>query len=268
MSKNPGVGNIDEGAVRAALGDTSLTGFSWVAETGSTNADLLEQAGAAAPGAVAVLGADHQRSGRGRRDRRWESPPGSNLLLSLLLWPTLPPADWVAYIAAVSIAVVDTARALGAEVGVKWPNDVVDAEGAKLAGVLTEVAGPTSRRTESALVVGVGFNVGWPTADEGPPGSTSLAALLGAAPDRQAVLIDLLQRLDPALAALGRGELAALRAAHRERCLTLGRSVRVELADGTAIEGVASDLTATGQLIIESGGEQRIVTVGDVHHLR
>jgi len=77
---------------RSALAGTRFGHLRWVAETGSTNRDLLDLAAAAAPDGT-VLVADHQTSGRGRLDRSWHAPPGGSLLVSVLFRLGLPVAD-------------------------------------------------------------------------------------------------------------------------------------------------------------------------------
>ena len=123
-----------------------------VGETGSTNADLLAQAGAGAAEGV-VLVAEAQTAARGRLGRRWTSPPRAALTFSVLLRPRgVPPAllGWVPLLAGVAAA--SAVRAVtGVEATLKWPNDVL-ADGGKLGGILAERSGP-------AVVVGIGINV-------------------------------------------------------------------------------------------------------------
>src|SRR3984957_11281070 len=131
----------------------------WLPEVDSTNTWVRRMArqGAAA-GLVAV--ADHQTAGRGRLDRRWESPPGANLLASVLLRPTLGGEGVHLGAGAVALAGADACgEVAGVEPVLKWPNDLLF-EGAKLAGVLAEAefAGSDLR----AVIVGIGINVAWP----------------------------------------------------------------------------------------------------------
>src|SRR5262245_18861475 len=80
------LGGVEVEVIRARLAGTTFADVTWVAETGSTNADLLAEARAgAAGGRVAVT--DHQTAGRGRRGRTWSDPPGSSLLVSVLFRP-------------------------------------------------------------------------------------------------------------------------------------------------------------------------------------
>ena len=110
-----------------------------VEETGSTNADLVELADTAEVGSVLVAG--HQTAGRGRLDRRWDAPPGANLLMSVLLRPTGGPDRRSLITSTLAVAVVDALTDLfdlqGPTVGIKWPNDVLIG-GLKVGGILCE----------------------------------------------------------------------------------------------------------------------------------
>src|SRR3954449_7504897 len=112
---------------RARLAGTRFADVRWVPETGSTNADALALARDGAPEGLVVV-ADHQTAGRGRLDRRWEAPPGSSLLVSVLLHAPAQSGPQEAH-RAVTAAAVALARAVrtvaGVDAGMKWPNDVV-----------------------------------------------------------------------------------------------------------------------------------------------
>ena len=234
----------------------------WFESLGSTNSYLLEQAADGAfEGTVAV--ADHQRAGRGRLDRRWESPPGASLLTSILFRPTFDPAELHLCTAAVALAAAEACRrAAGVGPVIKWPNDLLVGE-AKLAGVLAEA---DFTGDACAVVVGIGINVAWPgpTTVQG----TCLDDLCGEPVDRHLLLEALLKALAPRRALLdspdGRQELAA---ELRQRCATLGQRIRVELA-AEAISGVASEIDDAGRLIVQTATGRQTVSAGDVVHLR
>ncbi len=249
------------------------------AELDSTNRYLLDLAREGAPAGV-VVAADHQTAGRGRRGRTWEAPSGANLLVSMLLRPALTVDERYLASAAVTLAAMDALGRVEPElaglVRVKWPNDLLGPGGAKLAGVLAEAdlsggGTGTGEGQSGAIVVGIGLNVGWPgEGDEGPLGveATSLSRLAGRPVDRDAVFDALVDAVVLRAADLespaGRRRLAGdLKAS----CSTLGTRVRVELADGR-FEGVATDLTPEGHLVVVADGVSRIVVAGDVVHLR
>lgn len=197
-----------------------------VVETGSTNTDLLAAADAGAPDRT-VLAAAHQTAGRGRLDRRWEAPPGTNLLVSLLLRAVPEPASDLTR--RVGLAAVDAAREVaGADVRLKWPNDLL-LDGRKLAGVLAQ------RSPDGPVVVGIGCNVGW-----APEGA---ACLREVDPD---VTVD---RLLAALLARYDRLPDDIHARYLEALDTLGRSVRCELPNET-IEGRAVDVERDGRLVV------------------
>jgi BirA family biotin operon repressor/biotin-[acetyl-CoA-carboxylase] ligase len=228
----------------------------WVEETDSTNTRLLDEARGGAPEGV-VLVADHQTAGRGRLGRRWESPPASSLLVSVLLRPAVPLDRAHLVTMAAGLAASDACEAVaGVRPGLKWPNDLV-VDDAKLAGLLAEsvVEGDALR----ALVVGMGLNVTAAPAE----GATSLADLAGGPVERRPLLDAWLVHLDARL-----GALHGVLDDYRPRCATLGREVRVERPGGAALTGRAVDVTDVGHLVLDTGSGQVSVAVGDVVHVR
>jgi BirA family biotin operon repressor/biotin-[acetyl-CoA-carboxylase] ligase len=233
-----------------------------VDETGSTNADLLAWVDAGRAADRWVLRAGHQSAGRGRLDRRWEAPPGANLLASVLfVEPPSIPARLTQAVSRAALDAIETiaARDLTDRLALKWPNDLL-LDGRKLAGVLAQ----RSSRS-GAVVVGLGLNVGW-----APAGAASLAGDLGLAVEPAVLLDQVVRDLDRAL----RSEVTVeeLAARSRERMSTLGSRVRVELPGGGVLVGTAIDLDADGRLLVDrdDGGGRDIVVVdvGDIVHLR
>ena len=112
------------------------------ARTGSTNDDVWAVALAGAPDGTAVV-ADDQTRGRGREGRVWHQAPGRGLALSVLLVAGRPAPGTAPLVA--GLALVRALEACGAEVELKWPNDVMS-RGRKLAGILCE----SRRRDEGA----------------------------------------------------------------------------------------------------------------------
>ncbi|WP_367135248.1 biotin--[acetyl-CoA-carboxylase] ligase [Saccharothrix sp. HUAS TT1] len=239
-----------------------------VAETGSTNADLSAAADRGAHDRT-VLVAERQSAGQGRRGRGWTSPTGG-LYLSALFRPTgVAPSrlPWLTLLA--GLALVRTARGVGVDATLKWPNDLLVGD-AKAAGVLAQAAaGPGP-----AVVVGIGLNVAALPADVEPGAGglvpTSLEDHAGPL-DRTQVAITLLAEL----AALERrwreagGDEPSSREEYREHCVTLGRRVRVELARGESLLGTARYLETDGTLVVrDEDGVDHSVSAGDVVHLR
>ncbi len=242
-----------------------VTDLRVVPVTGSTNDDVAAAARAGAPEGLVVV-AEEQTGGRGRLDRGWRSPPRAGLTFSVLLRPprAVPVArrTWLPLLA--GLAVQQAVERLGeVPVRLKWPNDVLlgDDRG-KAAGILVQVDG-------GGVVVGIGLNVSTRPA-ELPPGGTSLAVVAAQCTDRDPLLRAVLRRLGTLYAgwcAAG-GDPEPTRAAYEAVCDTLGRPVRVQLPDGSALTGTATGLDGDGRLVLATPDGARAVSAGDVTHVR
>ena len=129
----------------------------WLAETGSTNDVAREWALAGAPDGSLVTTA-RQTRGRGRRERKWESPPGTGLYVSFILRPVWP-AEQASNLAILAgMAAFHALEKAGVEnLRVKWPNDIL-ANNKKICGVLVEPRLGAGRM--EFAVIGIGINVG------------------------------------------------------------------------------------------------------------
>ena len=230
-----------------------------LARTRSTQDVVRRAAIAGAPEGFCCV-ADEQLAGRGRQGRAWSAPAGSSLLASLLL--RRPPSLAAGVPFAAGIALVDAIGELsGAEVRVKWPNDVL-AGGRKLAGILCEVEPAASTSGELAIVVGIGVNLRVPAF---PPGVAG-ASLHELAPPPEALdLLDAwLDLLAPLLTTLEAGGIAGLRDAWLDRAVGIGSPVRAEGPSGE-VSGVALDLDDDGALVVGTETGPVRVLAGDVH---
>jgi BirA family biotin operon repressor/biotin-[acetyl-CoA-carboxylase] ligase len=236
-----------------------------VAETGSTNADLIARAQAGEDIDGAVLIAERQTAGRGRQGRTWSDGQGAQLALSVGIGVAdVPTQRWGWLPLATGVSIVETVGRLGGEVSLKWPNDVLAGDG-KLAGILAEVAA-----AQRAIVVGIGLNVTLARDEVAAPQAISLAELGIDVPPRNAVITELLRTLGDRVRGWreSSGADQDLAAKYREVCSTLGALVRVELPGAKELVGVARDVDEQGRLCIDSGGEEVVLAAGDVIHLR
>lgn len=206
-----------------------------------------------------VVTADAQSAGRGRRGRKWASPPGQDLYVSVLVRPRPVPANLGALSLAVGVGLREgLVKHLGEaapRIELKWPNDLL-VDGRKLGGILCESRW-LARRVD--LVVGFGLNVGrreFP--EELREVATSLAELLDEPPARAPLLADLLAGLERAADDFFRGGFAAIRHRYEPHCAVRGRQVRVPVRrpDGSeeAILAVAEGLADDGALLARSAG--------------
>ncbi|AHW63330.1 biotin--[acetyl-CoA-carboxylase] ligase [Corynebacterium glyciniphilum] len=267
-------------------GDSRVGPVTVVGTTGSTNADLAD-AFRADPGLAdrTVIVAEEQVTARGRLGRRWSAPAGAQVIMSVLLRPSVQevPAERFGELPLlIGVAIAETARAVGVDAQLKWPNDVIVSDRRsgdtphgyrKLAGILVEAVS----LDPVAVVVGVGVNASITAgefADAGVEAGTSLTdqgAELGSVQAREALAAAELSWIADVDEAWRRGgaALEKLRRRYRELSATLGTRVRAELPGGEELTGTAVDLDGQGGLVIETvGGERRTVTAGDVVHLR
>jgi BirA family biotin operon repressor/biotin-[acetyl-CoA-carboxylase] ligase len=232
----------------------------WRPSTGSTNDDLVALAREGASEGT-VVGADHQRAGRGRRGRSWEAAPGEALLVSVLLRPPVAPVDAGPLTIAVAVALADALQALGVgSVAVAWPNDVL-VGGRKVAGILLELAADQER--VGWVVAGVGVNVRSAprlTDARWPPASLADS---GAPPARAELLAGFLRALSRRYRgwlAAGPGEL--LRAFAPLDALA-GRRVELGLG-GETVAGDAAGVDELGRLRLVTPEGERSFASGEV----
>ncbi len=239
---------------------------------GSTNDECHRRAAAgaaAAAGEGLLVLAEEQTAGRGRFDRTWWAPPGTCLLMSLLLRPDLPLIRAGQLTMCLGLGAVEAIEDVtGVTAGLKWPNDLL-IDGRKLAGMLTELHSVEGRLNYAVLGLGLNVNVDFGAAGAPPDVSataTSLLAETGQAVDRLPLLLAILSRTeawyDRALAGESPHE------AWARRLDTLGRRVRVSLP-GAALEGVAAGVTPEGALLVQDdAGTMHTVWSGDVMAVR
>ncbi|GAB4207878.1 MAG: biotin--[acetyl-CoA-carboxylase] ligase [Roseiflexaceae bacterium] len=242
-------------------------------QVGSTNDLVRTQAAAGAPEGLVIL-AEEQVAGRGRQGRGWSAPPGSSLLLSLLLRPVwLAPEAGFALTMLAGVALCEAVEqvALPLQAALKWPNDLMlpgpDGTLRKSAGVLSEVCIEQERITWVA--VGMGVNVAWSPAGvvDGRDlalSATSIDAASGHPTDRLALLRALLQRFDTRYQALRQGRREELFDAWRARLATIGQMVQIRLPQGM-LAGHAEGVDLAGALLVrDAAGLLHSVTAGDV----
>lgn len=252
----------------------------WVSQTGSTNADLLEQA-KVEPGLPRVLIADEQTAGRGRLDRSWDMTPGGGLMISFYVpWPTSATAQLLP--TALGVAISAVIEQSGRSTALKWPNDIVvgsavvgsaavssagvDLEGKKLGGMLSSSVVVDGKF--AGVVAGLGCNVSWPPLGFSElPDAAALDHLDGEPLDVRSLAAGLISRFDEELERIVDSGPEQLFDRYRNRCITLGQDVRVESA-GSVIEGRATDIDPSGALLVEVDHQQIRVDVGDVTRLR
>jgi BirA family transcriptional regulator, biotin operon repressor / biotin---[acetyl-CoA-carboxylase] ligase len=258
------------GWVRRALPDF-FSPLEVAASVPTTMARASALAAAGAPEGATVV-AEEQTEGRGRLGRAWVAPPGSSLLVSVVLRPPLGrEAVWLV-VAAAGVALagaVDAVAPGAAPAGLKWPNDL-ELGGRKAAGLLAEAHLDGDR--VAAVLLGMGVNVAQGAADFPPEvagRATSVGLAAGVPVDRAGLLAAWAERFLAGYEDLRAGRPGRLLAAYRDRLVTVGRRVRAERVGAGPVVGTAVDLTPGGALVVRTDTGARVeVLAGDVHHLR
>lgn len=232
-------------------------------EVESTNSHLLARAAKLPDGTLAF--AEFQTAGRGRHARRWHSPRGASVLLSVLLHePAASPWIAAAGLAAAVACCEAIERTTDCRPAVRWPNDVT-IDGRKVAGVLVETA-THEQSPARAVVIGIGLNCLQHRGhfdDELAQRATSLEIESSHAVDRAAVAAALVERLDALLTAApsrpkskGNTDVppvspeGIVRARWLERCHDRGTAVTL-VSDGRTYRGVVADVLADGNLLVQ-----------------
>ena len=230
-----------------------------VARCGSTNSVLLAEPKLERP---VLLIAAQQTAGRGRRGRRWHSEPGAGLTFSLAVALRRPLRELAALPLVAGVAVARALHGLGVtRAALKWPNDIVVGE-AKLGGILVETK---SLNGTIKAVIGVGLNL---------RGAAALRTRLRrevtaleqfiAVPDPASLAGAIADALLEALAAFEARGLDAVRAEWHRLDAQAGQKLRVRLADGRVVTGIASGLEADGALRLATRGGMRAIHSGRV----
>ena len=262
---------MNPGELRRRLaGSRFVRTLVWHDEIGSTNDEARRLAARGAPqGTVVVAGA--QTAGRGRLGRRWHSPPGMGVYVSVLLLPVAPLAQVTRWTLGGAVALCEACRHQGARrTVIEWPNDLT-ADGRKLAGILAEMRSAAGR---TELVLGAGVNVNQRGGDF-PDGlettATSLDVVAGAGiVDAEGLVVDFLERLGRISELLDRGEWAAVaRDWERLSPAARARRVRVTPGNGAAYTGVTAGLGAHGELRVDcaAGGLREVRLADSVSYL-
>lgn len=251
---------LDPAAIGAGLHcSPDLLEVHW--ELDSTSSELQRRGEC---GDFAVMLAETQSAGRGRRGRSWLSPPALNVYLSCRWRFECGFAALAGLSLVAGLAVARALAALGVPgVGLKWPNDVL-ADGAKLAGILVELSGEA--QGSCAAVIGIGLNVRVTDALREQAGQpvTDLATLCGGtAPDRNQVVAALLDALAGALQHFAMAGFAPFVDAYGELDLLHGQALWLHGVDGR-VAAIGAGVDAGGALLARGDGGLLRIDSGDV----
>lgn len=227
-------------------------------ETDSTNLCARRLGETGEPHGTLVV-ADKQNAGRGRRGRRWDSPAGSSIYMSVLLRPEFAPdkASMLTLVMAYSVQKV-LKQCTGLEVQIKWPNDMVF-HGKKLAGILTEMS--TEIDYINYVVIGIGINVNTETfPEELFDRATSLRRECGHDVQRSRIIAEILKQFEWDYERfLETEDLSWMRDMYNACLVNCGQEVMIHGAE-TPYRAQALGINDAGELLVrrEDGTEQTV----------
>jgi len=237
-----------------------------VDQIGSTSTELLRRAQRRDIHG-AVLAAEWQSAGRGRRGKAWAAVAGGSLTFSIG-WRYEQGAGYLAGLSlAVGVAVVKALEAEGLTgVELKWPNDLIHRH-LKVGGILVELNGDALG--PSTVVVGVGLNVRLPVEIrrnlEQPVSDLTTVAGRGARPiDRNHLLARLVAQLAATLDAYSRAGFPAFAAEWQRRHAYQGKPVKLLLPDGASVKGTVAGVDSTGALVLADGPRRARFLSGEI----
>lgn len=229
----------------------------------STNAEakrLAAQGSEVAPDGT-VIWAKEQTDGRGRRGRKWSSPPG-NLYFSLILRPDVPISRAAEFSFIAALALFDTLGTIGDpgnQVACKWPNDIL-LNDRKVAGILLETETGGGEVPEW-IVLGVGVNVAIYPADTDFPATSFRAEGWGAA--ERETLVAFCRHFILWTEKWLEDGFQPVRKNWLWRCYGKGKEIEVHLENET-ITGIFTDLDEDGAMLVKTADGERRITGGDV----
>jgi BirA family transcriptional regulator, biotin operon repressor / biotin---[acetyl-CoA-carboxylase] ligase len=259
---------LDANALRSKLTGKKIGhSLHYLDTVDSTNRFAVGIAREGAPEGTLVL-ADRQTAGMGRLQRVWQSPPGCNLYLSVILRPATAPQEISMIPLTAGVAVAEAMASIcPAGVGIKWPNDV-RIRGRKICGILAEM---TTAGASHAVILGIGVNVNIRREDfdEGHRDiATSLLEETGRMHSREDVAFLLCERLERWYETTLQTGFASVRAEWIARSDMAGKRVRVLFRDEVQ-EGMMEGIDLDGALLLADGrGAVRRVTAGDATILK
>jgi BirA family biotin operon repressor/biotin-[acetyl-CoA-carboxylase] ligase len=230
---------------------------------GSTNevAFRLAEAGAA-EGTMVV--AEKQTAGRGRLSRKWHSPPGLGIWLSLILRPQIPLAWVPALSLCATLACIQTTEKLTGKIALlKWPNDAF-LNGKKFSGVLTELSAEADRM--NFVVLGIGINLNH-TARDFPrllrSKATSLRMESKKKIPRVFFLQNFLENFEDIYLNYKKEGLEKFKPEIMKKFYLLNKEATVQVGE-KKLTGKAVDIDPCGALILETKSGLKTITAGDV----
>lgn len=232
--------------------NTSLIGrnihFEETVDSTQNIAQMLALEGAA-EGTLVV--AEEQLGGRGRLERKWQSPKYKGIWMSLILKPSIPIMKTPQLTLLTAVAVVQGIQeATGVQANIKWPNDLL-VNGKKLTGILTEMQADSDRI--HSLIIGIGINVNQQLEDfpeELQESATSIYLETNKSWDRAKIIQEIMKQIEKLYLLYLEKGFYPIKLLWESYSISLGNKVTANTLNGS-IFGLAKGITDDGVLLLE-----------------
>jgi BirA family biotin operon repressor/biotin-[acetyl-CoA-carboxylase] ligase len=236
-------------------------------ETDSSNTQAFRIAsGGASEGSIVI--AESQTGGKGRLGRKWVSPSGKNLYLSLIIRPLIPIQFAPRITLVTAMALSDTLTSIGAEKHrIKWPNDILFDE-KKISGILTEMKGDCD--SIDFIIIGLGINLNSSSADypeELKDTAVSLKEITGNEVDRVGFLSSFLFHFEKNYTDFLQGRFPDILERWLWISAIINQKIKVTNHDGV-FTGTVTAVTPDGNLIVQTKDGTSQVSSGDINYLK
>lgn len=240
-------------------------GIFYFKETTSTNIIAEQYAKEGVPEGALVI-AEKQTHGKGRRGRSWFSPAGEGVYMSIILRPPISPNEAPKLTLIASVATAETLLCLtSSRITIKWPNDVLINE-KKVAGILTEISAEIDKIHH--VIVGIGVNVNTP--EESFPSdikdrATSIFVETGEHISRVKVVQTFLERFEKRYEQFKSNGFQSVMLRWKQLTDMIGKNISVGLIDNTSFTGEVVNIDEDGFLLLKDNeGTLHKVVSGDV----
>jgi BirA family transcriptional regulator, biotin operon repressor / biotin---[acetyl-CoA-carboxylase] ligase len=197
--------------------------------------------------------AEEQNAGRGRMGRKWLSPRGKGIYMSLILKPRVPVFFTPQLTLLTAVAVCRAVRKFtGLDIGIKWPNDLLIG-GKKLCGILLEISGDDERLTY--VIAGIGISANFLPEDypeELRKIATSIAIEKGETISREALIQAILKDFEELYELYHEQGFAPIRLLWEALSVSLHKTIRVISPTGEWVEGAAEAIDDSGALNVRT----------------
>lgn len=244
------------------IAGTNVRHFEKVSSTNTVAAAMLREQ---APAEGTVITASYQESGRGQPGNSWESEPGKNLLMSIILYPVMVSlADQFIISRMVSLAVYDLVSGYSKAAAIKWPNDIYIRDD-KIAGILIENS--IMGETLGSSIAGIGLNINQDVFRSGAPNPVSLRQVTGRELDLDTVTDDLIAALDRRYAMVINGKAALLESEYHNALYRAGEWHRFSDETGE-FEGMIEGVMHDGMLSVRKrNGVSRLYAFREIDYI-